>query len=441
MLSQNVIKGWSIICVDDEEIVLNSLRRQLRKIAKGYRIEVATTGSQALQTIEYLKHRARPVALVITDQVMPMMNGDDLLIKIKDVSPETYQVMLTGQADGESVGRAVNEGSLFRFMAKPWSEHELQLTVQTALDAFHRDLDLKEKTERLHRAHQRSLAFVPHDYLRALGREHFEDVERGDATRCEVSIMFTDIRGFTSRIEQMTPEQSFDFVNEYYQMTEPSIYKYEGFVDHYFGDGVLAIFPQGAVSGLKAAIEFLTCVEDFNQVLITRDQEPIRVGIGLHSGEVIMGVCGGEQSIQCTVIGDCVNLTARLEGLSARYQTSLVLSHDLHQEAKEHLTYEVRALEYVRVKGRARPVLVYEVLDVLPPERRARLRHTLPLFDNGVKAIRNRAFSEAEVIFEQVLEIDPDDQVAELHRNTCGALQRGEAHIDDQGASVLEEKR
>ena len=136
MLSQNVIKGWSIICVDDEEIVLNSLRRQLRKIAKGYRIEVATTGSQALQTIEYLKHRARPVALVITDQVMPMMNGDDLLIKIKDVSPETYQVMLTGQADGESVGRAVNEGSLFRFMAKPWSEHELQLTVQTALDAL-----------------------------------------------------------------------------------------------------------------------------------------------------------------------------------------------------------------------------------------------------------------------------------------------------------------
>ena len=299
---------------------MNSLRRQLRKI-KGYRVEVATTGHQALQMIERLNQRARPVALLITDQIMPVMNGDDLLIKVKDVSPETYQMMLTGQANGESVGRAVNEANLYRFMAKPWSEEDLLLTVQTALDAFHRDRELREKTERLNRAHQRSLAFVPHDYLRALGREHFEDVERGEAVKREVSIMFTDIRGFTSRAEQMTPEMSFSFVNQYYKATEPSIYQHQGFVDHYFGDGVMAIFPQGAMSGLEAAIKFLQRVETFNEMLQERNEEPSQVGIGLHYGPVVMGVCGGQQSIQCTVIGDCVNLAARLEGLSGRYRT------------------------------------------------------------------------------------------------------------------------
>lgn len=440
MLDQSAVKGWSIICVDDEEIVLNSLRRQLRKIAKGYRIEVATTGNQALQTIEHLNHRARPVALVITDQVMPMMNGDDLLVKIKDLSPDTYQVMLTGQADGESVGRAVNEGKLFRFMAKPWSEADLHLTVQTALDAFHRDLALREKTERLHKAHQRSLAFVPHDYLRALGKEHFEDVERGDAVARQVAIMFTDIRGFTSRIEEMTPESSFQFVNQYYQTTEPSIYEHQGFVDHYFGDGVMAIFPEGSVNGLKAAIDFIKKVDLFNQKLRSQNQDPIRVGIGLHIGEVIMGVCGGQQSIQCTVIGDCVNLAARLEGLSSRYKTALVISDDLHQNARFDFDYEVRELEYVRVKGRSQPILVYEVLDVLSPEQKQCRLQTKERFQQGLQAMQNHLLLEGKTIFEEIIKIDPSDTVASLHLQTCLALLDGEALIDDQGASILKEK-
>ena len=441
VINQEEVKKLSIICVDDEEVVLNSLRRQLRKIAKGYRVEVATTGHQALQMIERLNQRGRPVSLLITDQVMPTMNGDDLLIKVTDVSPDTYQVMLTGQANGESVGRAVNEAKLFRFMAKPWSEEDLLLTVQTALDAYHRDRALQEKTERLNLAHQRSLAFVPHDYLRALGREHFEDVERGDAVKRNVSIMFTDIRGFTSRVEQMTPEMSFSFVNQYYAATEPSIYQHQGFVDHYFGDGVMAIFPQGAASGLESAISFLKRVEEFNLKLQERDEEPVQIGIGLHYGDVVMGVCGGQQSIQCTVIGDCVNLAARLEGLSGRYRTRLVISHDLHQHAKEHVDYEVRELEYVRVKGRSQPVLVYEVLDVLPEERRVLQHQTKDTFQDGLQAMRKCDYLGAKQAFTKVLEVDPDDYVATLHLKSCEALEQGELSLDEQGASVLKEKR
>ena len=202
----------------------------------------------------------------------------------------------------------------------------------------------------------------------------------------------------------------------------------------------MAIFPEGAVNGLKAAIDFLKKVDLFNQTILNQNQPPIRVGIGLHTGEVIMGVCGGQQSIQCTVIGDCVNLTARLEGLSSRYKTALVISEDLHQDAQSDFDYDVRELEYVRVKGRSKPILVYEVLDVLPADQKQRRLQTKTRFQQGLQAMQNHLLIEGKNIFEEIVQLDPSDTVASLHLQTLEALLNGEALIDDQGASILVEK-
>ena len=170
-------KKWSVVCVDDEEVILRSLRRQLREMIPDYRIEVSSRAEQVPELLTRLEQRGRPAALLISDQVMPNMRGDELLQLITEQSPDTYQVMLTGQADGESVGRAVNNAKLFRFLAKPWSADELALTVKKALESFHRDIELRRSAEALQRAHHRSLKFVPFDYLKALGRDHLEEVE------------------------------------------------------------------------------------------------------------------------------------------------------------------------------------------------------------------------------------------------------------------------
>jgi adenylate cyclase len=233
----------TILCVDDEPVVLGSLRRQIRSFSEGTRIEVAQSGPEALALLDRLQEMGRPVALLVSDQQMPGMTGDAVLAAAAQKHPHTYQVMLTGQATAEAVGRAVNQGRLFRFLAKPWSIEDLRLTVQNALDAFQRDRALEQQRAALDRAFHRSLQFVPHAYLRMLGRARLEDAERGDAAAAWVGVAFADIRGFTTLIETMDPRASFDLVNRYCIRTEPPIVAHGGFIDTYAGDGTLAIFP------------------------------------------------------------------------------------------------------------------------------------------------------------------------------------------------------
>ena len=137
----------TILCVDDDELVLRSLRRQLRRIVPHAKIELMSDGLQALELLSTRFRGGRPFSLLIVDQVMPKLTGDELLVRATIQSPDTYQVMLTGEVDGITVGRAVNEAQLFRFISKPWSEEELTVTVQRALDFFQRDHALREEQQ------------------------------------------------------------------------------------------------------------------------------------------------------------------------------------------------------------------------------------------------------------------------------------------------------
>lgn len=126
-----------ILCVDDEKIVLDSLKAQLQHRFKGgYNIELAESGQEALEICDELLNDGTEVPLVIVDYVMPEMYGDELLVKIKEKLPKCLSIMLTGQATAEAVGSAVNKAGLFRYIAKPWHEDDFLLTVQTALESF-----------------------------------------------------------------------------------------------------------------------------------------------------------------------------------------------------------------------------------------------------------------------------------------------------------------
>ena len=431
----------SIICVDDEEVILQSLRRQLREVAPGYRVEIATNGDAALSLIDRLSARGRPVALLITDQVMPQMTGDELLQQLTHKSPQTYQVMLTGQASSDAVGRAVNEANLFRYLSKPWSKQDLALTVERAIEAYRRDLELKAAAEALSRAHEQSLRFVPLDYLKALGREHIEDVQQGDSVAQRVSIMFADIRAFTQLIESMTPEESFEFVNLFYAQTEGAIYDHGGFVDHYAGDGVMAIFPNQPQDALDAAISFSRAVDALNDIRMTNGEPPLEIGIGLHIGDVMMGVCGGERCLQCTVIGDAVNLTARLEGLASHYKTRLVISHDHYQSlGDQRERYQVREIDLVRVKGRHEPVQVFEVLDALPSDRSSQRGSHHAAFDEALHLMRVGQWDVAQAKFSELATLTPQDEVARLHAARCASLMSGQTVQDVRGVYTMQEK-
>ena len=149
----------SILCVDDEELILKSLRRQLRSIDTQCHIELAQSSKVALQLLARYHEQGRPFALLIVDHLMPEMNGDELLKQATQMSPQTYQVMLTGQIDGFTIGALINHAKLFRFLAKPWSIEELTVVVKSALSSFQRDMDLLKQqqanarlTRQLHQA-------------------------------------------------------------------------------------------------------------------------------------------------------------------------------------------------------------------------------------------------------------------------------------------------
>ena len=408
-----------VICVDDEPDVLNSLRRQLRDAVPGHQIRVTTKGTEALSLLQAAVEAERPVPLLVTDQFMPGMTGEELINAVAQRYPETYQIMLTGQASTADLGRAINSGRLFRYLSKPWQYEDLAVSVRAATRAYQTDRQVEIQAAALRRAYDRSLAFFPLPYLRLLGRERLEDLERGDATALDVSVLFADIRRFTSIVESWTPKQSFDFVNRYHRATEPAITDHEGFIDEFLGDGTLAHFPGPPRSALEAGIAFSRCVDRFNEDQAARGEPVIDIGMGLHHGEVVMGVCGGDQSLRCCTIGDVVNLASRVEGLASLYRTRLVVTEQHLSLVEGAEDFAVRRLETVLAKGKAQPVTVVEVLDALPPERREPRLRTLADFQSATAFFEAGDLPAAQAAFAQVLAQDPNDVPARRFVNHC----------------------
>ncbi len=142
-------RDFAIICVDDEASVLDSLKDQLKRQCPGCVIEIAESGEEALEILEELQADNCPVALVISDQIMPGMKGDELLTAIHQHSPAVLKILLTGQASPDAVFRAVNQANLYRYIAKPWEEADLSLTVTEALRRYQQDLQLATQNETL----------------------------------------------------------------------------------------------------------------------------------------------------------------------------------------------------------------------------------------------------------------------------------------------------
>jgi PAS domain S-box-containing protein len=135
----------TILCVDDERNVLLTLRNQLMQDFPDFMIEIAESAEEAIEVVEDLLSNGIEMPLVIADQIMPRMKGDQFLIELNDRYPKILKVMLTGQASAEEVGNAVNRGSLYRFMSKPWNKQDLQLTVSEALRSYQQDRKIEQQ--------------------------------------------------------------------------------------------------------------------------------------------------------------------------------------------------------------------------------------------------------------------------------------------------------
>ncbi len=265
--------------------------------------------------------------------------------------------------------------------------------------------------------------FVPYDFLEFLGKSIL-DVELGDQVQKEMTIMFADIRGFTNLSEKMIPQENFDFINSYFRQISPVIIRHGGIIDKYIGDGIMALFPQpSAEAALQAAIQIHNEVFNYNNHRQNRGEQPIAVGISLHTGKLILGTVGEPKRMETTVISDAVNLASRLEGLTNVYGADILISGEtLFKIDSSHYNY--RCLGRIKIRGRNAPVSVFEVYDA-ESERRISLKNdTKAEFELAVILYNQKKFNQAAQIFQEILQINPHDRAAQLYFERCNYYQR-----------------
>jgi class 3 adenylate cyclase len=285
--------------------------------------------------------------------------------------------------------------------------------------------EAKERENAMRLVYEATGKFVPYEFIGALGHKVITDVRLGDQVEKIVTVLFSDIRDYTTLSEQMTPEENFRFVCSFNERMGPAIRKHNGFINQYLGDAVMAIFPGQASDALNAAIEMHEEVQKLNEERLLKNEPAIKIGVGIHTGPLIMGITGDQNRMDAATISDTVNTASRLEGLTKQYRASILLSDAcLLQIEKEN--YYLRYLGLVQLKGKQEPLHIYECFSPNTKEEVARKQKTLSLFNEGIENYLNSYFSNSVQAFESLTEINPGDLTAAFFLNNAkNFLQKG----------------
>jgi two-component system, sensor histidine kinase LadS len=254
--------------------------------------------------------------------------------------------------------------------------------------------------------------FVPRTFLDLLGKEDVRDVHLGDGIEREMTVLFSDVRSFTTISESLTPNETFGFINGLLSRTGPVVREHGGIVDKYVGDAIMALFPRSADDGVRAAIALQSAVREHNIERAARNLPPIAVGVGLHVGSLMLGTIGEHERMDGTVIADAVNVASRVEGLTKYFGARVIVTDEIRAALDDPGAYAMRYLGRVAVMGKRHGIGLYEVLDGDPPERRAAKRATAVAFAGAVTAFVAGSFADAAERFTGVLHGDDGDGAA-----------------------------
>jgi predicted ATPase/class 3 adenylate cyclase len=282
--------------------------------------------------------------------------------------------------------------------------------------------------------------FTPRAFLDFLGKESILDLRLGDQIHGDMAVLFLDIRGYTTLSESMSPDDNFRFINGFLRRIAPLIGQHRGVVNSFLGDGLMAFFRAPA-DALTAAIEMQRAVQAYSAERVQKGRREIQVGIGVHTGPLMIGVIGDAERMDTALVSDTVNTAARMEGLTKELGAGLIASERTVRLAREAGSdLRVRAIGDVRVKGKLEALRVYECFDGDPTELATRKEATLAEFTSGLERWRAGAFAEASVAFARVLESCPGDRTAQRYLERASALARSGAPAGWSGIEEMERK-
>ena len=221
---------------------------------------------------------------------------------------------------------------------------------------------------------------------------------------------------------------------------EPSIHANHGFIDKYIGDAIMALFAEGADDALRAAIGMLTSLSEYNSQRLDEGRSPIDIGIGINTGQLMLGTIGGEGRMEGTVISDTVNAASRVESLTKKYGASILITDATFHQLKHPLDYSIRLVDRVQVKGKNEPITLFEVMDGERAERLNAKRETASMFNEGLAHYYSGEFVVARNLFQSCLEVDSHDKVCQLFLERAERYSESGVNSDWAGVVQLDEK-
>ncbi|MBF0352864.1 MAG: response regulator [SAR324 cluster bacterium] len=410
----------SIMIVDDEPVNLQVLNNYLS--ASNYHVIQANDGIHALELME----KERP-DLILLDLMMPRMSGYEVCQKLRQdySATELPVIMLTAKSQINDLLQGLKDGAN-DYLIKPFNREELLARIST-------HLSLSRTSNAFNR-------FVPHKFLEHLHKDSIVDVRLGDNVMENMSILFSDIRSFTTLSETMTPRDTFRFINAYLSQMEPVITSNGGFIDKYIGDAIMALFSGNAQNAVDAGIQMLQRLEIYNEVRRESGYSGIKIGIGINTGDLMLGTIGSKNRMDGTVISDAVNSASRLEGLTKTYGVPLLMSEDTLLQLPQPEIYRIRLIDRVQFKGKEKPTAVYEVFDADHQELRDRKTLNLSSFEEARSLYESGRFIEAAKLYEDYLIQVPEDRCAGIHLKRCQHYQQVGVVSDWQGVTSFEDK-
>jgi class 3 adenylate cyclase len=278
--------------------------------------------------------------------------------------------------------------------------------------------------------HRRSLMdvqsrFVPNELLRILDIDDLRRVRSGYRVERQMTVLISDIRGYTTLLEDMNVSEASNLAMGFLRAVEVPIISCNGMIQDVRGDEIVAVF-ESEPDAVRAGLAMQRSLRDHNRERLAHGSQELQVGIGINTGFVGVGLVGGVNRMVLTIIGDAVNLAARIESTNKRYGSALLISDKTYERLANPERFDIRRMERVMVVNRRKPVTIYEVYNEDPEPLRVAKRSAQPAFDEAFALFDAGDVDQARAAFERCRQLLPDDPVAPLHLAHCEAVARGE---------------
>lgn len=287
------------------------------------------------------------IHVTVVKQMMPQMSGLQFCESISHEFPELTNIIVSSSGDTNSLERAYKTGLIFRFISEPFSNLDLQMAIDNALQIQKARFENKQLSNRIssYEDKQQDILdlfkkYVPGEVVSQALNTKKEDMMKPGESRV-VSVLFADMRDFTKMTNNLPPSEVVQFLNDYWDILSVAIKENKGSINKYIGDGLLAVFgaPVSYINNhenaVSAALQMVDSIEQVNKKYSSKFNREISIGIGINSGEVIVGNVGTDDFMEYTVIGNTVNTASRLEKISKDKPNSIIISERTHNLVKD----------------------------------------------------------------------------------------------------------